>query len=164
MAPFIPPPYLPPPCLNCPATAVAEVGAGIGLHGSILLAHHLLVSALVLPFVFPFHSASFRANRSCNALYLADWVSLSAFCRFLGHVSLVSVVLRNLPLNFFFAVFLMLCRDDLGIIKRVGELAAENGVSIHAILQNPIEDVDNVDFVVTTDPCKCVVWLQLLCC
>lgn len=47
-------------------------------------------------------------------------------------------------------------RDDLGIIKRVGELAAENGVSIHAILQNPIEDVQNVDFVVTTDPCKCV--------
>ncbi|CAM9187290.1 unnamed protein product [Ectocarpus sp. 6 AP-2014] len=46
------------------------------------------------------------------------------------------------------------CSDDLGIIKRVGELAAENGVSIHAILQNPIEDVDNVDFVVTTDPCK----------
>lgn len=45
-------------------------------------------------------------------------------------------------------------RDDLGIIKRVGELAAENGVSIHAILQNPIEDVANVDFVVTTDPCK----------
>eukprot|EP00903_Cladosiphon_okamuranus_P008721 g8353.t1 len=46
------------------------------------------------------------------------------------------------------------CQDDLGIIKRVGELAAENGVSIHAILQNPIEDVANVDFVVTTDPCK----------
>ncbi|CBJ26029.1 Homoserine dehydrogenase [Ectocarpus siliculosus] len=46
------------------------------------------------------------------------------------------------------------CSDDLGIIQRVGELAAENGVSIHAILQNPIEDVDNVDFVVTTDPCK----------
>lgn len=46
------------------------------------------------------------------------------------------------------------CRDDLGIIKRVGELAAENGVSIHAILQNPIEDPSNVDFVVTTDPCK----------
>lgn len=45
-------------------------------------------------------------------------------------------------------------RDDLGIIKRVGELAADNGVSIHAILQNPIEDVANVDFVVTTDPCK----------
>ncbi|CAN0368496.1 unnamed protein product [Hapterophycus canaliculatus] len=46
------------------------------------------------------------------------------------------------------------CEDDIGIIKRVGELAADNGVSIHAILQNPIEDVANVDFVVTTDPCK----------
>lgn len=45
-------------------------------------------------------------------------------------------------------------RDDLGIIKRVGELAADNGVSIHAILQNPIEDPSHVDFVVTTDPCK----------
>ncbi|CAM9641461.1 unnamed protein product, partial [Ascophyllum nodosum] len=46
------------------------------------------------------------------------------------------------------------CKDDLGIIKRVGELAAVNGVSIHAILQNPIEDPSNVDFVVTTDPCR----------
>lgn len=51
-------------------------------------------------------------------------------------------------------VYFVAGRDDLGIIKRVGELAAENGVSIHAILQNPIEDMANVDFVVTTDPCK----------
>lgn len=27
------------------------------------------------------------------------------------------------------------CRDGIGIIKRVGELASDNGVSIHAILQ-----------------------------
>eukprot|EP00612_Vaucheria_litorea_P006515 CAMPEP_0171474450 /NCGR_PEP_ID=MMETSP0946-20130122/2433_1 /TAXON_ID=109269 /ORGANISM="Vaucheria litorea, Strain CCMP2940" /LENGTH=439 /DNA_ID=CAMNT_0012004385 /DNA_START=81 /DNA_END=1400 /DNA_ORIENTATION=+ len=45
------------------------------------------------------------------------------------------------------------CRDELGIIKRVGGLAEENGVSIHAIHQNPIEDFENVDFVVTTEEC-----------
>ncbi|CAM9365026.1 unnamed protein product, partial [Phaeothamnion confervicola] len=46
------------------------------------------------------------------------------------------------------------CKDGLGIIKRVGELAEVNGVSIHAIHQNPIEDPAHVDFVVTTDPCR----------
>ena len=104
------------------------------------------------------------------------------------------------------------CQDALGIIKRVGQLAEENGVSIHAILQvnvvkllyavrccccyaprlcshhvfysrpgilrlsfdhpsyfclfylsaarsclhiqNPITDRSNVDFVVTSEPCR----------
>eukprot|EP00903_Cladosiphon_okamuranus_P014963 g13850.t1 len=46
------------------------------------------------------------------------------------------------------------CQDDLGIIKRMGELAVENEVSIHAILQTPIEDVAKADFVITTHPCK----------
>jgi hypothetical protein len=53
-------------------------------------------------------------------------------------------------------------QDALGIIKRVGELAEANGVSIHAILQNPIEDRDNVDFVVTTEPCRLSQASQLL--
>ncbi|CAM9519496.1 unnamed protein product [Chrysoparadoxa australica] len=46
------------------------------------------------------------------------------------------------------------CRDALGIIRNVGQLAEQNGVGIHAILQNPIVDRDNVDFVVTTEPCR----------
>ena len=39
----------------------------------------------------------------------------------------------------------------LGIIRSVGEAAEASGVSIHAILQNPITSRDNVDFVVTTE-------------
>lgn len=45
-------------------------------------------------------------------------------------------------------------RDELGIIERIGKLAAANGVSIRAILQNEIKDVTNISFVVMTDPCK----------
>jgi homoserine dehydrogenase len=45
--------------------------------------------------------------------------------------------------------------DGLGIIKRVGELAEQYGVSIHSILQNPIRDRWNADVCVTTDEdCK----------
>ena len=40
--------------------------------------------------------------------------------------------------------------DGLGIIKQVGEAAEAAGVSIHAILQNPITRAQ-VDFVVTTE-------------
>eukprot|EP01040_Poterioochromonas_malhamensis_P004301 gene4301-4608_t len=43
------------------------------------------------------------------------------------------------------------CSDGLGIIRAVGEAAEKNGVSIHAILQNPIESHSNLDFVVTTE-------------
>mmetsp|Transcript_16077 Transcript_16077/g.14533 ORF Transcript_16077/g.14533 Transcript_16077/m.14533 type:complete len:424 (-) Transcript_16077:31-1302(-) len=46
------------------------------------------------------------------------------------------------------------CRDGLGIIRSVGEIAEKCGVSIHAILQNPITNIDHVDFVVTTDSVK----------
>lgn len=44
-------------------------------------------------------------------------------------------------------------RDGLGIIRQTGELAERHGVSIHAILQNPIADPGSADFCVTTDPC-----------
>jgi len=44
--------------------------------------------------------------------------------------------------------------DGLGIIRVVGELAEKNGVSINAVLQTPITDPSDVDFVVTTDACK----------
>jgi hypothetical protein len=37
------------------------------------------------------------------------------------------------------------------MIRAVGEAAEKNGVSIHAILQNPIESHSNLDFVVTTE-------------
>lgn len=46
------------------------------------------------------------------------------------------------------------CQDGLGIIKSVGEAAENTGVSIHAILQNPIISPSNLDFVVTTEPVK----------
>lgn len=46
------------------------------------------------------------------------------------------------------------CKEGLGIIKAVGEAAEKEGVSIHAVLQNPIDDVENMAFVVTTEKCK----------
>ena len=46
------------------------------------------------------------------------------------------------------------CADRLGIIKQVGQAAEGAGVSIHAVLQNPIESYDNFNFVVTTETCK----------
>ncbi|KAI9920823.1 hypothetical protein PsorP6_001545 [Peronosclerospora sorghi] len=41
--------------------------------------------------------------------------------------------------------------DGLGIIRQVGQIAEESGVSIYSILQAPIVDRNNVQFVVTTD-------------
>lgn len=61
-------------------------------------------------------------------------------------------VLKSCSAFFFF--WQTYCRDKLGIIERVGKLAAANGVSIRAILQNDAKDPANVNFVVTTDPCK----------
>jgi homoserine dehydrogenase len=45
-------------------------------------------------------------------------------------------------------------QDGLGVIKRVGELAEQAGVSIHSILQTPIRDRMSADFCVTTEECK----------
>lgn len=44
--------------------------------------------------------------------------------------------------------------DSLGIIRKIGELAEHHGVSIHSILQNPIHDRSEADFVITTEECK----------
>mmetsp|Transcript_15225 Transcript_15225/g.27501 ORF Transcript_15225/g.27501 Transcript_15225/m.27501 type:complete len:267 (+) Transcript_15225:1-801(+) len=44
--------------------------------------------------------------------------------------------------------------DSLGIIRKIGELAEKHGVSIHSILQNPIQDRAEADFVITTEHCK----------
>ena len=44
-------------------------------------------------------------------------------------------------------------KDGLGIIRRVGEVAEKHGISIEAVLQNPITDRERVDFVVTTERC-----------
>eukprot|EP00636_Phaeomonas_parva_P015494 CAMPEP_0118872328 /NCGR_PEP_ID=MMETSP1163-20130328/14555_1 /TAXON_ID=124430 /ORGANISM="Phaeomonas parva, Strain CCMP2877" /LENGTH=345 /DNA_ID=CAMNT_0006807501 /DNA_START=6 /DNA_END=1043 /DNA_ORIENTATION=+ len=44
--------------------------------------------------------------------------------------------------------------DQLGVIRRVGELAEANNISIYGVLQNPITDPNDVDFVVTTDECQ----------
>ena len=46
------------------------------------------------------------------------------------------------------------CEDSLGIIGAVGQAAQDAGVSIHSILQNPILNPKDVDFVVTTDEVK----------
>ncbi len=46
------------------------------------------------------------------------------------------------------------CQDGLGIIRSVGLAAEGAGVSIHSILQNPITNPKNVDFVVTTEVVK----------
>jgi len=43
-------------------------------------------------------------------------------------------------------------RDGQGIIQDVGKIMAENGVSIYSILQNPIKDPNDSQFVVMTDP------------
>lgn len=45
-------------------------------------------------------------------------------------------------------------QDELGIIRRVGELAESYGIGIESILQNPIKDRMMADFVVTTEACK----------
>ena len=44
--------------------------------------------------------------------------------------------------------------DSLGIIRKIGELAEKHEVSIHSILQNPIQDRREADFVITTEECK----------
>eukprot|EP00316_Scyphosphaera_apsteinii_P011838 CAMPEP_0119309340 /NCGR_PEP_ID=MMETSP1333-20130426/15041_1 /TAXON_ID=418940 /ORGANISM="Scyphosphaera apsteinii, Strain RCC1455" /LENGTH=438 /DNA_ID=CAMNT_0007313295 /DNA_START=153 /DNA_END=1469 /DNA_ORIENTATION=- len=43
-------------------------------------------------------------------------------------------------------------RDGVGIIQSLGEIFAASGVSIFAILQNPIANRNDAQFVVTTDP------------
>lgn len=45
-------------------------------------------------------------------------------------------------------------QDELGIIRRVGEIAEKHGVSISSVLQNPIKDRMMADFVITTEGCK----------
>ena len=42
-------------------------------------------------------------------------------------------------------------RDETGIIAKLGEIFAKNGVSIYSILQNPIKDPKDSYFVVVTD-------------
>eukprot|EP01042_Synura_sphagnicola_P006786 gene6786-8687_t len=46
------------------------------------------------------------------------------------------------------------CKDGLGIVRSVGEAAELAGVSIYSILQNPIVNPLDIDFVVTTDLAK----------
>ncbi|KAJ1450952.1 homoserine dehydrogenase-domain-containing protein [Pelagophyceae sp. CCMP2097] len=41
-------------------------------------------------------------------------------------------------------------KDQVGIIRMVGAAAEQRGVSIDAVLQNPINDPTNIEFVVTT--------------
>ena len=43
-------------------------------------------------------------------------------------------------------------RDSLGIIKSVGEIFSECGVSVYNLLQTPIKNRNDSVFVVTTDP------------
>jgi homoserine dehydrogenase len=45
-------------------------------------------------------------------------------------------------------------RDGLGIIRKTGEAAEQHGVSVHSILQNPVDDPNQADFCLTTEACK----------
>mmetsp|Transcript_19 Transcript_19/g.28 ORF Transcript_19/g.28 Transcript_19/m.28 type:complete len:448 (+) Transcript_19:56-1399(+) len=53
-------------------------------------------------------------------------------------------------------------QDELGIIRKIGELAELSGVSICSVLQNPIKDRMMADFVITTEECK-VSQIEALC-
>jgi homoserine dehydrogenase len=82
-----------------------------------------------------------------------------------GPVSPPFPLQSNLELDYdFFSIFYIRIpfQDGLGIIKRVGELAEQYGVSIHSILQNPIRDRMSADFCVTTEECK-VSQIEELC-
>ena len=45
-------------------------------------------------------------------------------------------------------------RDGVGIMASLGVSAEGAGVSIHSVLQGPISDRDDIDFVVMTEVCK----------
>jgi len=45
--------------------------------------------------------------------------------------------------------------DGLGILEKVGSLAKKHGISLNSVLQNPITDPMQAEFVLTTDSCKC---------
>lgn len=45
-------------------------------------------------------------------------------------------------------------RDQTGIIMTAGSLCHCAGISLHAVLQTPILDPENVPFVITTDECR----------
>jgi homoserine dehydrogenase len=71
----------------------------------------------------------------------------------------------NIPLdnNYTAAFYIRVSfQDELGIIRRVGELAELHGVSINSVLQNPIKDRLMADFVITTEECK-VLQVAALC-
>lgn len=48
-------------------------------------------------------------------------------------------------------IFFSQARDQVGIIRRVGEACEIQSVSIYAVLQTPIVDPTDVHFVVTTE-------------
>eukprot|EP00947_MAST-08B_sp_MAST-8B-sp1_P001198 g1198.t1 len=57
---------------------------------------------------------------------------------------------RNFEARFYVRINV---KDQIGIIRITGALCEAAGISIHAILQTPIEDHNNVAFAVTTEPC-----------
>lgn len=66
---------------------------------------------------------------------------------------------RNSEANFsadITAIFYIrfMIKDGLGIIEKLGRYARENGVSINAIYQTPIQDQNRVPFAVVTDECE----------
>merc|ERR1711937_715707 len=42
-------------------------------------------------------------------------------------------------------------RDGLGITRQCGEICEKHGVSIHSLLQNPIDNADDAAFVIITE-------------
>jgi hypothetical protein len=72
-------------------------------------------------------------------------------------------VKREVDLNYQAKFYLRIpFTDRLGIIGKTGALAETHGVSIDAILQNPITDKEKADVPVTTDICQ-VSAIQALC-
>ena len=57
-----------------------------------------------------------------------------------------------LPYDILFCLFCLISNlIGLGIIQQVGGAAAAAGVSLFSVLQNPITNKDNIDFVITTE-------------
>jgi homoserine dehydrogenase len=149
----------------------------IKLIGTAQLNHDGSLAVFVSPNVVPVSSPLSSAKGPGNmVLVTSENMKLSTFAgpgagRFPTANSVVNDVIRlaqektadpfpledDLPINNDYTACFYVritCQDGLGIIKSVGEAAEKSGVSIHAILQNPILNYSNLDFVVTTEPVK----------
>ena len=68
-------------------------------------------------------------------------------------IPLVANAVQDPDYTSHFYIRLNVC-DQTGIIMSAGKMCHDNGVSIHAVLQDPISDSSNVPFVITTELCR----------